>query len=64
VRKRLLVSFVFGLLGLVTALPLGDRLGLTTLQAMIAFSGAGMFLGYVVTIFLDIFATSTPETEN
>jgi hypothetical protein len=32
---------------------------------MIAFSGAGMFLGYVVTIFLDIFATTTTtETEN
>jgi hypothetical protein len=64
VRKRLLVSFVFGVLGLATALPLGDRFGLTTIQAMIAFSGAGMFLGYVVTIFFDIFAHSTTETEN
>ena len=64
-RKRLLVSFVFGALGLATALPLGDRLGLTTIQAMIAFSVAGLFVGYVVTIFLDIFAnTTTTETEN
>jgi hypothetical protein len=64
-RKRLLVSFVFGALGLAAALPLGDRLGLSTIQAMIAFSGAGMFFGYVVTIFLDIFATTTTtETEN
>ncbi len=64
-RKRLLVSFVFGALGLATALPLGDWLGLGTIQAMIAFSGAGLFVGYVLTIFLDIFATpGSTETEN
>jgi hypothetical protein len=65
VRKRLLVSFVFGALGLATALPLGDRVGLTTIQAMIAFSAAGLFLGYVLTIFLDVFTTtSSTEPEN
>ena len=63
-RKRLLVSFVFGALGLATALPLGDRVGLTTIQAMIAFSAAGLFVGYVVTIFLDVFTSSTTESEN
>ncbi|HWY49463.1 MAG TPA: hypothetical protein VNX70_18895 [Bryobacteraceae bacterium] len=64
-RKRLLVSFVFGALGLATALPLGDRVGLTTIQAMIAFSAAGLFIGYVLTIFLDVFTTtSTTEPEN
>ena len=60
-RKRLLVSFVFGALGLATALPLGDRLGLTPLESMIAFSIAGLFVGYVVTIFLDIFSNATTE---
>jgi hypothetical protein len=65
VRKRLLVSFVFGALGLATALPLGDRVGLTTVQAMIAFSAAGLFVGYVLTIFLDVFtSTTTTEPEN
>jgi len=65
VRKRLLVSFVFGALGLATALPLGDRVGLTTIQAMIAFSAAGLFVGYVLTIFLDVFtSTTTTEPEN
>ncbi len=64
-RKRLLVSFVFGALGLATALPLGDRVGLTTIQAMIAFSAAGLFIGYVLTIFLDVFTTTTTtEPEN
>ena len=64
-RKRLLVSFVFGALGLATALPLGDRVGLTTIQALIAFSAAGLFIGYVLTIFLDVFtSTTTTEPEN
>lgn len=64
-RKRLLVSFVFGALGLATALPLGDRIGLTTIQAMIVFSAAGLFIGYVLTIFLDVFTTTTTtEPEN
>ena len=64
-RKRLLVSFVFGALGLAAALPLGDRLGLTTIQAVIAFSAAGLFIGYVLTIFLDVFtSTTTTEPEN
>lgn len=64
-RKRLLVSFVFGALGLATALPLGDRVGLTTVQAMIAFGAAGLFVGYVLTILLDVFTTTTTtEPEN
>jgi hypothetical protein len=67
VRKRLLVSFVCGARGLAIALPLGDRLGLGTIQALIAFSAAGLFVGYVLTIFLDVFTASTTaptETEN
>jgi hypothetical protein len=65
VRKRLLVSFVFGALGLATALPLGERVGLTTVQAIIAFSAAGLFIGYVLTIVLDVFTTATTiEPEN
>lgn len=56
---------MFGALGLATALPLGDRVGLTTIQAMIAFSAAGLFIGYVLTIFLDVFTTTTTtEPEN
>jgi hypothetical protein len=60
------VSVVFGALGLATALPLGDRLGLTAVQALIAFGLAGVFIGYVLTIFLDIFGNtgSSNETEN
>ena len=61
-RKRLLVSTVCGALGLATAVPLGDRLGLGTVQAMIAFSAAGLFIGYVLTIFLDVFTSSTTDS--
>jgi hypothetical protein len=67
VRKRFLVSSVFGALGLATALPLGDRLGLSPIEALIGFTAAGLFVGYVVTIFLDVFtgsASSTTESEN
>jgi hypothetical protein len=62
-RKRLLVSFVCGAVGLATAVPLGDQLGLGTVQSLIAFSAGGLFVGYVLTIFLDVFTTSTNTTE-
>jgi hypothetical protein len=64
-RKRLLVALVFGAAGLAVAVPLGDKLGYGPTQSLIACGAAGAFLGYVVSIFLDIFLTSnhTGETE-
>jgi hypothetical protein len=64
-RKRLLVCLIFGATGLAAALPLGDRLGLGTPEALIGFSAAGVLIGYVVSIFLDIFlSNNTSEIEN
>jgi len=65
-RKRLLVASVFTLAGLAVAIPLGDKFGLGVVQALLGCGAAGAFLGYVVSIFLDIFLTSshTTETEN
>jgi hypothetical protein len=65
-RKRLLVAFVFAAVGLAVAVPLGDRFGYGPVQALVACGAAGAFLGYVVSIFLDIFLTNahTTETEN
>ncbi len=65
-RKRLLVAAVFAAAGLAIALPLGDWVGLGTVQSLIACGACGAFLGYVVSIFLDIFLTSShsAETEN
>jgi hypothetical protein len=65
-RKRLLVALVFAAAGLAVAVPLGDRFGYGPPQALLACGGAGAFLGYVVSIFLDIFLSNshTTETEN
>jgi hypothetical protein len=65
-RKRLLVALVFAAAGLAVAVPLGDRFGYGTVQSLIGCGAAGAFLGYVVSIFLDIFLTNnhTPEIEN
>ena len=62
-RKRLLVALVFGAVGLAVAVPLGDRFGYGALQSLIACGAAGAFLGYVVSIFLDIFLTNAHTTE-
>lgn len=61
-RKRLLVAVVFAVAGLAVAIPLGDWLGLGTIQALIACGAGGAFVGYLVSIFLDIFLTSGHTT--
>jgi hypothetical protein len=58
-RKRLLVASVFAAVGLAVALPLGDRLGFGTVQSLVGCGAAGAFVGYVVSIFLDIFLTNS-----
>jgi len=65
-RKRLLVASVFAAAGLAVAVPLADRLGFGTVQSLIGCGAGGAFLGYVLSIFLDIFLTTshTSETEN
>jgi hypothetical protein len=65
-RKRLLVALVFGAAGLAVALPLGDRFGYGPVQSLLGCGAAGAFLGYVISIFLDIFLTNshTGEIEN
>jgi hypothetical protein len=62
-RKRLLVAVVFTAVGLAVAIPLGERFGLGTVQALIGCGAAGAFFGYVVSIFLDIFLTSSHSSE-
>jgi hypothetical protein len=62
-RKRLLVAVVFGAAGLAVALPLGDRFGFGPVQSLIGCGAAGAALGYVISIFLDIFLTSSHSSE-
>jgi hypothetical protein len=62
-RKRLLVALVFGAAGLAIALPLGDRFGFGAVQSLIGCGAAGVVVGYVISIFLDIFLTNAHTTE-
>jgi hypothetical protein len=65
-RKRLVVTLVFGAAGLAIALPIGDRLGLTAPQALIGCGVAGVLIGWALSVFLDIFlsGSGTEEIEN
>ncbi len=62
-RKRLLVACVFAAAGLAVAVPLGDRFGYGMAQSLICGGAGGAFLGYVVSIFLDIFLTNSHAGE-
>ncbi|MGP0071164.1 MAG: hypothetical protein ACLPWF_04430 [Bryobacteraceae bacterium] len=62
-RKRLLVASVFAAAGCAVAIPLGDRLGYGPIQSLIGCGAAGAFLGYVLSIFLDIFLTNNHTGE-
>jgi hypothetical protein len=63
-RKRLLVAVVFAAVGLAVALPLGDRFGYGAVQSLVGCGAAGAFIGYMVSIFLDIFITNTHASES
>jgi hypothetical protein len=62
-RKRLLLSGTFAALGLAAAIPLADRLGIGSVRALIFFAAAGAFVGYLVSIFLDVFLSNSSEAE-
>ena len=63
-RKRLLVSSAFAAVGLAAALPVGDQLGLPAPVALIGFGLGGLFIGYALSMFLDIFLTNYSDTTN
>jgi hypothetical protein len=54
-RKRLLVALVFAAAGLAVAMPVGDRFGYGPVQSLVGGGAAGAFIGYVLSIFLDVF---------
>jgi len=58
-RKRLLVSVACAAVGLAAALPVGDQLGLPAPVALIGFGVGGLLVGYALSMFLDVFLTST-----
>lgn len=63
-RKRLLVSVAFGAVGLAAALPVGDQVGLPAPVSLVGFGLGGLAIGYALSLFLDIFLTSSPDSES
>jgi len=63
-RKRLLVALVFAAAGLAVAMPIGDRFGYGPVQSLVGCGAAGAFIGYVVSIFLDVFLPKPHPSEN
>jgi hypothetical protein len=62
-RKRLLLSGTFAALGLAAAIPIADRLGIGAVTALIFCGAVGAFVGYLVSIFLDLFLSNSSEAE-
>jgi hypothetical protein len=63
-RKRLLVSVAFAAVGLAAALPVGDQLGLSAPVALVGFGAGGLFVGYALSMFLDIFLSNPSDTSS
>ena len=63
-RKRLLVALVFAAAGLACGIPVGDYFGLGPVLSLVACGAAGAALGYVISIFLDIFLPNASESES
>ncbi|MGA8406574.1 MAG: hypothetical protein WB680_05300 [Candidatus Acidiferrales bacterium] len=63
-RKRLLVSAAFAAVGLAAALPVGDQLGLPAPVALVGFGAGGLFVGYALSMFLDIFLSNPSDTSS
>ncbi len=57
-QTRLLACLAGGFLGVVVALLINESLGLNPIVAVAGCAMLGVGLGYVVSIFFDIFATS------
>ena len=61
-RVRLMLSLLFGIIGLGVAYAAGDPFGLSSLQAMIGFTVAGLFVGYLLGTVLNVFLAGESET--
>jgi len=62
-RKRLLLSGAFALVGLAAAIPIGDRLGIDAVESLIGCTLLGVGLGYALSAFLDVFLTNAHESD-
>ena len=62
-RKRLIASLAFGVVGLLAAVPVSTRFDVTLPIALIACSIAGMMIGYAISIVVDVMIGNTGQTE-
>ena len=60
-RTRLLACFAGGFLGVVVASPISQSFNVSLTWALIGCSLLGLALGYVVSIFFDVFTVSSEE---
>ena len=60
-RRRLLTCALFGLVGLLLAMPVSDGFGVPLAEAMAVCLAACAALGYVISIVADVFAGRDTE---
>ncbi len=62
-RKRLLLCLAFAVVGLAVGPLLGGLVGLSGIPALLGCTAVGGILGYLVSIFLDVFVTNAGASE-
>lgn len=62
-RKRLILCLAFGVVGLAAGPVLGNLVGLSGAPALLGCAAAGGILGYLVSIFLDVFVANAGTSE-
>jgi len=62
-RKRLLLCLAFAAVGLATGPVLGGLVGLSGAAALLGCAAVGGIIGYLVSIFLDVFVSNAGASE-
>ena len=60
-QTRLIFCLAGGVLGLLVPLTVGGNMGLSPLFAMLGFTAIGVVVGYVVSVFIDVFVARTGD---
>jgi hypothetical protein len=63
VRRRLVISVAFALIGLLGGVPVSDKLGYSLAASLAGCALASGVLGYVTGKFLDVFSASADDGE-
>lgn len=62
-RKRLLLCLAFGAVGLAVGPSVGELVGISGVPALLGCAAGGCVIGYVVSIFLDVFVANAGASE-